>query len=122
GKGSNFVDAITKKAKSGEKIQVVEDIVMTPTYTLDAANIIASVLRKGEEYGVYHASNEGMCSWFEFAKEIVRQLSIDIEVEPTKNTQPNRPAYTPLKSMKVKNRPWKDALACYLREKGHIQK
>ncbi len=79
--GSNFVTAILKRAKQGQALQVVDDQIGSPTYTGDLAALLADMV-KSEEYGVYHATNEGECTWYELAREIVRLAGIDAEITP----------------------------------------
>src|SRR5207244_82226 len=76
GKGGNFVEAMLAKAKRGEAIRVVNDQTLTPTYTVDLANQV-SILLSTTHYGLFHATNEGACSWFEFARAIFDLTKID---------------------------------------------
>src|SRR5437763_1592623 len=69
GKGGNFVETMIAKAKRGESIMVVNDQVVTPTFTLDLARQIARILPT-THYGLYHMTNEGQCTWYEFARAI----------------------------------------------------
>ena len=69
GKGGNFVEIMLSKAKRGEPIQVVNDQVVTPTYTRDLAGQIANLIPTCH-YGLFHATNEGSCSWYEFARTV----------------------------------------------------
>lgn len=67
--GNNFVKFILEKAKAGESLKIVGDQYMTPTHTLDVAKMVLSMIQnKVSDYGVYHASNVGRCTWAEFAK------------------------------------------------------
>ena len=70
--GGNFVKTMLRLADSHEKLTVVDDQTGSPTYTPDLARLICDMI-KTEKYGTYHASNEGYCTWAEFAKEIMRQ-------------------------------------------------
>src|SRR5579862_1095123 len=69
GKGGNFVETMIAKASRGESIRVVNDQVITPTYTFDLARQIARVIPLAD-YGLYHMTNEGSCTWYEFASAI----------------------------------------------------
>ena len=70
--GNNFVYTMVNKGLDGKEIRVVDDIVMSPTYTLDAAETIWSILAEKRDFGVYHTNNSGECSWFEFTKSIIK--------------------------------------------------
>jgi len=126
GKGGNFVETMIKKARSGEEIKVVDDMVMSPTYTRDAADMIRRILIKELPYGIYHAANTGQCSWYEFARTIFDILGIEADLYPTKTdamkSKAKRPMYSPLVSMKLKKyglemENWEGALRRYLFEK-----
>ncbi|UZE92312.1 MAG: dTDP-4-dehydrorhamnose reductase [Methanosarcinales archaeon] len=130
GKGGNFVEWMIKKASNNEIIKVVDDVVMSPTYTKDAANIIKNIIERELPYGIYHVTNQGYCSWFEFAKKIFEFLDIDAKLLPIKSDELNRkarrPKFSALESTKLNNfglrmRSWEDALADYLREKGYYK-
>jgi len=130
GKGGNFVETMIAKAKKDEPISVVDDMWMSPTYTKDAAVTIENILRKQLPYGIYHASNKGCCTWFEFAKTILnltgfRPTLTPIKTSPSPGKAP-RPSFSALKSAKLSNhgmriRSWKQALVDYLAEKGHVE-
>ena len=69
GKGGNFVENMLKKATAGDAIRVVADQVLTPTYTVDLAEVTLSLIMTGA-FGLYHRSSEGQCSWYEFTRSI----------------------------------------------------
>jgi dTDP-4-dehydrorhamnose reductase len=129
GKGGNFVETMMKKAKNNDSIVVVDDMFMSPTYTKDAASILKGILELHLPYGVYHATNKGFCSWYNFAKEIFQITKLTPDLKPTK-TDPNygkatRPLFSALASTKLSQynlepRSWQEALRAYLIEKGHI--
>jgi dTDP-4-dehydrorhamnose reductase len=131
GKSGNFVETMIKKAKNNEKICVVDDMWMSPTYAKDAALALNGILEKNLPFGVYHATNRGYCSWCDFAKKIFKFSKLTPDLIPVK-TDPNygpatRPAFSALTSTKLPNyglepRNWKDALYVYLIENGHIPK
>jgi dTDP-4-dehydrorhamnose reductase len=131
GKGGNFVETMIKKAKNNETICVVNDMWMSPTYAKDVALILKEILEKKLPFGVYHATNTGYCSWYEFAKQIFKISKLTPDLKPVK-TDPNygpatRPAFSALTSIKLSKhglepRIWKNALHEYLVEKGHIPK
>jgi dTDP-4-dehydrorhamnose reductase len=129
GKGGNFVETMIKKAKNNEPIAVVDDMWMSPTYTKDAATTLNTIIDSKLPFGVYHATNKGYCSWYEFAKEIFKIAELTPDIRPIK-TDPNygpatRPPFSALKSNKlpkyhIEPREWQEALREYLKEKGHI--
>lgn len=125
--GMNFVDKMLKFAREKDELQVVDDEVLTPTYTRDLARQIAEIL-SCEEYGVLHATSEGSCSWYEFAKKIFELAGASITLKPRKSdvgtAQVRRPMYSVLENARLKQaglnrmRPWEEALEAYLKEKG----
>jgi dTDP-4-dehydrorhamnose reductase len=127
GKGGNFVETIINKAKIGEPLNVVDDIVMSPTYTVDSARKILALMTQ-DKGGIFHASNSGSTSWFGFANEILMQTRLKTLLKAsTTNSEliPKRPMNSTLNITKVEqfltNSPvWRDGLRAYLLEKGHI--
>lgn len=129
GKGGNFVETMITKAKKGEPISVVEDMWMSPTYTRDSAAAVESMIRTKLPYGVYHATNNGFCTWFEFAKEILKLAGLKPVLTPIRTSQSpgkaRRPSFSALRSVRlpkhgIRMREWKEALSDYLAEKGHL--
>jgi len=121
GKGGNFVYTIIKKAKSGEPLRVVNDIFMSPTYTLDAAQKIWEIILRNKPYGIYHVTNSGYCSWYEFAVKILEYTGLinKVDIKPVKHTEfkakAKRPLWSPLTSIKgIKLRPWQEALRDFI--------
>jgi len=110
--GANFVKTIMNRAKEKGSVSVVFDQAGTPTYAGDLAEavmqIVAGVIRNQVAFipGIYHYSNEGVCSWYDFAEAVVREAGIDCRVQPilTKNypTAAKRPAYSVLDKGKIK--------------------
>lgn len=124
GQGKNFVQTILKLAKERDDLSIVDDQVGCPTYALDLARKIAELIET-EAYGLYHISNQGECSWFEFTKNILEIADIKgVEVRPISSEELNRPAPRPAYSvmenlMLAKNgfapmRNYKEALRGYL--------
>jgi dTDP-4-dehydrorhamnose reductase len=123
GKGGNFVEAMLKKARNNEAIQVVNDQIVTPTSTKDLARQLAILLPMAHE-GLFHVTNEGACSWFEFAAAIFEIAGVSANLSPatsmTYRTPARRPRYSVLENKRLKdlglNRMlhWRDALAEYL--------
>ena len=131
GKGGNFVETMITKAKKNEPLSVVNDMWMSPTYTKDAATAIEKIVEKELPFGTYHAANEGHCTWFEFAEEILKLTGLTTAITPTKTnqlqTKAQRPIFSALRSEKlshhgIRTRGWKEALSDYLDEKGYIDK
>lgn len=128
GKGGNFVETIVSKAKAGAPIDVVDDIVMAPTYAADAATLIVALLAKRAPAGIYHLSNEGECSWREFADAILGAIGSPARARPISSSdvagKAKRPKRSALASERLgelglRPRPWREALVAYLIEKGH---
>jgi len=128
GKGGNFVDLMIEKANRNKVIKVVDDIAMSPTYTRDLAEMIKKIIEKELPYSIYHVTNQGYCSWFEFAKKIFEFLNIDAKLLPIKSDELNRKAKRPkfsaleskkLKTYGLKMKNWEDALKDYLRKEGY---
>lgn len=128
-KGGNFVDTMLKLSKEKEEIKVVCDEFLTPTYTLDLANQITELV-KTDSYGLYHVTNEGFCSWYEFAKAIFDILDIRVSLREISHREfysgVKRPPYSVLENGRLKSlginkmRHWKDALQSYLLERKKL--
>lgn len=121
--GHNFVKTILRLADERPEINVVADQVGTPTYAADLAQAIVDIMASEERIeheGIYHFSNEGICSWYDFATEIVRLGGKDCKVNPVTTaeypTKTRRPAYSVLDKTKIKKilhvrvPEWKEAL------------
>lgn len=122
--GQNFVQTMLQLAQSKKELQVVSDQIGSPTYTYDLAKFIIDLVQS-EKYGIYHASNTGTCSWYEFAKAIFEEAGVGpITVHPCSTEQFPRPAPRPAYSVLGQQalikagfkplRPWKEALRDYL--------
>ena len=131
GKGGNFVETMIKKAKAGEEIKVIDDMIMSPTYTFDAAKAISEMLNQSIPFGIYHVVNEGNCSWFDFAKTIFEQMDMDIDVGRIKTEELNMNVVKPmnssldagkLSSFNISMQTWQDALYNYLHDKKYVMK
>ncbi|MFA6142151.1 MAG: dTDP-4-dehydrorhamnose reductase [Candidatus Omnitrophota bacterium] len=133
--GKNFVETIITKASGEDVLQVVNDQVGSPTYTKDLAGAIRVVIDKissqltahsSQGCGIYHVSNSGSVSWYEYAKEVLKLTGSETEVVPISSEKLNRPAKRPAMSVldnskftrftghKMRN--WKDALKEYILE------
>ena len=123
GKGSiNFVEQMIKMSEKKE-IKVVNDQVLTPTSTLDVSEKLFELIQTGK-YGVYHMTNTGSCSWYEFACEISRLMKLNTKVLPITTKQfgakARRPHYSVLDNFNLRKigltdlRNWKEALKDYI--------
>ena len=127
GKGGNFVETIINKAKAGDPLSVVDDILMSPTYTVDAAQKILELLNL-DESGIFNAINSGATTWHGFAQEILEQSQLNTELSASKTNWElplKRPRNSSLDATKIQNLhidspSWSDGLRRYLLEKGHI--
>lgn len=127
GKGGNFVETILNKAHFNEQMNIVDDIHMSPTYTVDAAVIIHNSIDQGVN-GTIHASNIGSTTWFQFANEILKLTQIKSQInriETNWEAIPKRPKNSVLGVDLNSTDPkiyqaWQDGLRRYLIEKGHL--
>ncbi len=129
GKGGNFVETMLRLAIERYELRVVNDQVFSPTYTRDLARKIAQLLDT-EYYGIFHITNKGTCSWYEFTVEIYRLAGIKATVVPITSDQypqkAQRPRYSVLDNYHLRllgmndMRAWQDALKDYLIARGHI--
>lgn len=125
--GQNFVKSILRKAKMQDELRVVGDQFGSPTYTRDLARLLCDMIAT-EKYGIYHAVNEGICSWAEFAKEILLYAGIQTRVvEISAKEYPSlakRPGNSRMSTESLtkggfaKLPSWQDALKRYLGEEG----
>ncbi len=126
GKGGNFVELMLRLAREGKPIKVVDDQRLTPTYTVDVAHQIAALIETGR-YGLYHATSQGDCTWYEFAAEIFRQSELMPDLGRARTgdfgEKATRPAYSVLENKALQSigldqmRPWHEALGAYLKER-----
>jgi dTDP-4-dehydrorhamnose reductase len=122
--GQNFVKTMLRLAKEKEEINVVNDQIGSPTYTVDLARFIIELVQT-EKFGIYHCTNSGSCSWYEFAKAIFEESNINVKINPITTEQFPRPAARPRYSvldnfaMKVNGFPmlrhWREALKEFLK-------
>jgi len=110
--GNNFAKTIHRLCKEREELNVVFDQVGTPTYAADLANAILNIVQQSITDnlfipGIYHYSNEGVCSWYDFAKEIARKAYSQCQINPIESkdypTPVKRPFYSVLNKSKIKN-------------------
>lgn len=129
--GKNFVKTIISKARQNLELSVVSDQIGSPTYTHDLAEGILSLISKKPKFGIYNITNDGTCSWYEFATEILKYINKkDVKVVPTSSETLNRKAKRPKNSklsnskinkLGVRLRPWTEALHDYLKDLGEIK-
>jgi len=96
--GNNFVHTMLKLAESRKSLKVVHDQKGSPTYTYDLAMFLTDLIQT-ERFGVYHASNSGACTWFQFAQAIFKDRGLDVEVLPCSTEEFPRPAPRPAYSV-----------------------
>lgn len=128
GEGHNFVRTMLALAETNNVLRVVQDQVGTPTSTEDLAQVIFRLLQTNA-YGTYHASCQGQCSWYDFAREIFRQTGKSVEVVPVTTEEFPRPAKRPAHAvldnymlrMTIGDsmRPWQESLADYLKRQRY---
>ena len=126
GKGGNFVETMIKLGRERGALRVVDDQMMSPTSTADAAASLLRLVAAAAPGGVYHLVNTGEVSWCGFAKRIIEMMGISATVEPVPTsampTPAKRPPYSALSNAKLGNvigamRGWEDALRDYLAAK-----
>lgn len=123
--GNNFIKTMLRLGKERGAVSVVNDQIGSPTYTYDLAKLVVDMIQTNK-YGTYHATNEGLCSWYEFACEIFKQANLNVSVTPVDSNafpvKAKRPHNSRMsKAMLDKNGfnrlpTWQDALSRYLKE------
>lgn len=123
--GNNFIKTMLKLAKERDSLTVVDDQIGSPTYTADLSKLLVSMIQT-DKYGRYHATNEGYCSWYEFAKEIFKVAGVTINVAAVDSSaypaKAKRPANSRMEKKKLdemgfKRLPsWQDATRRYIEE------
>ncbi len=129
--GKNFVRTMLNLGKTHDKLTVVDDQIGSPTYTVDLAKLLVDMIHT-DKYGRYHATNEGVCSWYDFTKEIMKQAAeyypeyAGVEVTPVGSdaypTKAKRPHNSRMSKDKLEENgfdklpTWQDALKRYLKE------
>ncbi|MBI4466876.1 MAG: dTDP-4-dehydrorhamnose reductase [Acidobacteria bacterium] len=125
-KGGNFVERMLRLAQEGKPLRVVNDQVLAPTSTRDLAEKLAPLIRT-DRYGLYHMTNTGECSWYEFAREAFGLAGLSADLRPVSSAEfgarARRPPYSVLDNAAYRAagfpdfRPWQDALADYLKQR-----
>ena len=128
GKGGNFVETMLRLARERSELRLVDDQVFSPTYTKDLAGKIAQLIDT-EYYGIFHITNGGSCSWYEFAIEILKQAGLKTPIIPvTSDKYPQkarRPHFSVLDNYHLRllgmddMRHWQKALKDYMISKAH---
>lgn len=128
--GGNFIKTMLRLGKERKEVSVVNDQIGSPTYTYDLARLCVDMIQT-KEYGTYHATNEGICSWYELACEIFKQAKMDVIVHPVDSTQFPTRAIRPKNSRMNKTEldkhgftrlpSWQNALERYLDTLEHHQ-
>jgi dTDP-4-dehydrorhamnose reductase len=123
--GKNFVKTMLNLGQERDELTVVNDQIGSPTYTKDLSDCIARLIQT-DKYGIYHVSNTGECSWFEFARAIFDEAELNVHVKACTSQEfqssAPRPSYSVLDHMAIrlngfeKMRPWREALCDFIRE------
>jgi len=126
GKGNNFIETIIRLGKERSELQVVDDQIFSPTYTKDLAGKIAQLIST-DFYGVFHITNTGICSWYEFASKIIQISGLSARVIPITSDKyiqkAKRPQFSVLDHFHLRLlgmdniRSWEEALADYMIER-----
>jgi dTDP-4-dehydrorhamnose reductase len=129
GKGGNFIETMLRLAKERDELRVVNDQVFSPTYTMDLAGKIVQLMTT-DYYGIFHITNRGACSWYEFTTEILKLAGVKTPVVPITSDQypqkARRPRYSVLDNYHLRllgmddMRPWQEASKDYLVARGRI--
>jgi dTDP-4-dehydrorhamnose reductase len=128
-KGWTFPELMLNKARTDGSVCVVTDQVLSPTFTADLARKTRELIEH-DAAGLFHLTNAGECSWFEFARESFDLAGVEAEMEPISTAQmqqrARRPSYSALATTRLEEvglnpmRPWEEALSDYLQTKGLI--
>ncbi len=119
GSKNSFVDTMLMLAQERDELKVVDEEVASPTYTADLAAQTRLILEGEYEPGIYHVTNSGSCTWYEFAKEIFAKAGVNIKLTPVPASQFPRPAARPSYSVLVNTklpplRSWQEAVADHI--------
>lgn len=110
GDGNNFVRTMIKLGQEKDELNVVADQHGSPTYAVDLASIIHQAIEKGIPYGVYHTTNQGFTTWYDFTKLIFEKANISCKVNPVTTEEFPRPAKRPLNSQLSKDKILKEGI------------
>jgi dTDP-4-dehydrorhamnose reductase len=126
--GVNFVEKMVQAAHEGRPLKVIDNQIMSPTYTLDIAEALSSIIKQSvSEYGIYHGCNSGDCSWYDFAKTIFDLSGLSNDLTPISynefHADARRPQFCSMDNSKLarfhKMMVWQEALADYLKAQGY---
>jgi dTDP-4-dehydrorhamnose reductase len=122
GRGRNFVRTMLRVAEERDVLEVKDDEFISPTYARDLAEGIIQIAEAGE-YGLFHLTNSGSCSWYEFTREIYRLTGVETEVVPIPSSEYPLPAARPANGLLSapggpRLRHWREALKDYLHREG----
>ena len=122
--GNNFIKTMRRLGSERDELNIIDDQVGSPTYTADLAPLLVDMMET-DKYGIYHATNEETCSWYEFANEIFKQSGIEVKTNPITTDQYPTAAKRPMNSRMSKAKlkangfnllpTWQEALAHYLK-------
>ena len=121
--GKNFIETMLRLSKTNNQLSIVNDQIGSPTYTKDLSRLLVDMLETSK-YGLYHATNEGYCSWYEFADTIFKLANINIDIKAINSNEYASRAKRPMNSKLSKDKlieygfkplpHWEDALKDYL--------
>lgn len=127
--GKNFIETMLRLSKANNQLSIVNDQIGSPTYTKDLSRLLVDMLETSK-YGLYHATNEGYCSWYEFANTIFKLANINIDIKAINSNEYVSRAKRPLNSKLSKDKlieygfkplpHWEDALKDYLIRRGDL--
>ena len=127
--GKNFIETMLRLSKANNQLSIVNDQIGSPTYTKDLSRLLVDMLETSK-YGLYHATNEGYCSWYEFANTIFKLANINIDIRAINSNEYASRAKRPLNSKLSKDKlieygfkplpHWEDALKDYLIRRGDL--
>lgn len=101
--GNNFIKTMRRLGEQLDELNIIDDQVGSPTYTADLAPLLVDMIET-DKYGIYHATNEGTCSWYEFANEIFKQSRIEVKTNPITTDQYPTAAKRPMNSRMSKGK------------------
>ena len=123
--GNNFIKTMQRLGNEQDQLNIIHDQVGSPTYTAHLAPLLVDMIET-DQYGIYHATNEEYCSWYEFADEIFKQSQLDVMLHPITTDQYKTKAKRPLNSKMSKQKlsdygfhrlpTWQEALKNYLNQ------
>jgi dTDP-4-dehydrorhamnose reductase len=125
---SHFLDKMIGKVKAGQHLEIVDDIIMSPTYTQDLSEAVFQVIEDGAPSGIYHLTNNGSTSWYNYFNTALTLMGMSPQISRVSYVErqqslhlPPRPLYSALTSVKWNHplRDWEDALENYQRSGGY---